>query len=372
MVRFLDLADLHRSVGDELADAFTAAIADSAFIGGERVEAFQRAFAEYTGAQHCVGVGNGTDAIEIGLEALGVQPGDEIIVPANTFIATSEAVTRAGGTVVFADVSPTSYNLDVADVASRITSRTTGVIAVHLYGNPADLAELRQLCDAHHLFLIEDSAQAHGATYAGRHVGTVGELATFSFYPGKNLGALGDAGAIVTNDPTLGTRCRMIADHGRSSKYDHLFEGRNSRLDSVQAALLSVKLRHLDDWVSRRRQVASLYSEGLPREGLTLPTANPRGEHAYHLYVVRSSRRDALATALAEHDIETGVHYPIALPALAAYANHKQHDEPFFARTAAKEVLSLPMGPNLIRRDVEEVIAAVRGFCDPGPNDTLG
>jgi dTDP-4-amino-4,6-dideoxygalactose transaminase len=362
MVRFLDLQHLHQTIEGEITEAFQAVVRDSAFIGGARVEAFQREFADYTGARNCVGVANGTDAIEIALEALGIKDGDEVILPANTFIATSEAVTRAGGTVVFADASPSSYNLDVNDVEAHVTSRTVGVIAVHLYGNPAELSALRELCDRHSLFLLEDSAQAHGATYGGKHVGTVGDVATFSFYPGKNLGALGDAGAIVTNDEALANRCRMIANHGRSSKYDHLFEGRNSRLDGLQAALLSVKLRHLDIWVKRRREIALMYSAGLDGVGLTLPPANPDGEHAYHLYVVRSPERQALSASLHDLGIETGVHYPIALPALAAYANHRQHDDPFFARTAADQVLSLPIGPHLDDSDVDRVVEAVGKF----------
>jgi dTDP-4-amino-4,6-dideoxygalactose transaminase len=246
-------------------------------------------------------------------------------------------------------------NIDLASVQASLTSRTAGVIAVHLYGNPAELDGLRQLCDRHGLFLIEDCAQAHGGTYRGQHVGNVGDIATFSFYPGKNLGALGDGGAITVNDATLARRAKMIANHGRSSKYDHEFEGRNSRLDSMQAAILSVKLPHLDRWVARRREVAAAYTDLLSESNVLSPPSNPDGEHAYHLYVVRSAARSQLMTSLSERRIETVVHYPIALPDLGAYSSHRQHGEKFYASVAADQVLSLPMGPHLSDEDVAEV-----------------
>lgn len=362
MVRFLDLGHMHEQIADEIDLAFREVVRSSSFIGGKRVELFENAFAAYVGSTHCVGVANGTDALEIALEALGAPLGGEVIVPANTFIATSEAVTRMGYRVVFADVSEGSYNLDVADVAHRVTDATVGVIAVHLYGNPADLGALRQLCDARSLFLIEDCAQAHGASYGQAHIGNVGDVSTFSFYPGKNLGALGDAGAVVTSDDNLARRCRRIANHGRSSKYDHVTEGRNSRLDGIQAAMLSVKLPHLSSWVSRRRQVADTYDQELKDLAISLPIANPAGRHAYHLYVIRSSRREALAAYLHDRGIETGVHYPVALPALGAYRDHPQHHEPFFARAAADQVLSLPMGPHLSDRDVTDVVEALTSY----------
>lgn len=360
MVRFLDLYHSHGPMMEEVEAAFREVVTTSSFIGGKRIELFENSFSDFIGSGHCIGVANGTDAIEIALESLGVAArGGEVIVPANTFMATSEAVSRMGYQVVFADVSPSSYNLDIADVASRITSRTVGVIAVHLYGNPAEMSALRELCDSHSLFLIEDCAQAHGAGYRGRHVGNIGDISTFSFYPGKNLGALGDAGAIVTNDDALAKRCRSIANHGRLSKYDHVTEGRNSRLDGIQAAMLSVKLPYLRGWVRRRREVASAYNLGLRGLGLDLPEANLDGEHAYHLYVVRSSDRDGLAASLRDRGVETGVHYPVALPRLTAYRGHPQHDEPFFARTAAGQVLSLPMGPHLSDEEVAKVIDAI-------------
>lgn len=361
-VRFLDLTTLHREIASELRAAFDVVLEDSQFVKGCHVAEFEQTFADYVGSSECVGVGNGTDALEIAVEAFGAPRSSEVIVPANSFIATSEAVTRSGYDVVFADVEPATYNLDPADVASRITERTVGVIAVHLYGNPAPLTELRELCDRHDLFLIEDAAQAHGATYRGSHVGTVGDAATFSFYPGKNLGALGDGGAIVTSQPELAQRCRMIADHGRVSKYNHEFEGRNSRLDGIQASFLIVKLRHLDRWVAHRQEVAAMYDEELASTDLRLPTAAPDSTHAYHLYVVRCDRRDELASWLSEHDIETGVHYPIALPAMAAYRRLGQPDHAMFAVRSTPHLLSLPIGPHLTAEHVQRVSAAVAEF----------
>ncbi|MGP1614215.1 MAG: DegT/DnrJ/EryC1/StrS family aminotransferase, partial [Pollutimonas bauzanensis] len=259
MIKFLDLYSQYKSIQPEIDDAIGKVIAASAYIGGEVVERFEQSFASYQQAAHCVSVGNGTDAIEIVLEAFGFLPGSEVIVPANTFIATSEAVTRSGYKVVFADVDPVTYTLDVEDARRRLTSRSAAIIAVHLYGHPCDMDALMALARESGLKVIEDCAQAHGAEYKGRRVGAIGDAGTFSFYPGKNLGAYGDGGAITSNDADLARQCRMIANHGRIDKYDHQFEGRNSRLDGLQAAILSVKLRHLDAWIDHRNRVAAAY-----------------------------------------------------------------------------------------------------------------
>lgn len=361
-IKFLDLAKQHKQIADQLSVAFVRLLEDSAFINGPHVSEFEAAFAAYVGTRNCVGVGNGTDAITIAIEALNGKAGGEVIVPANSFIASSEAVTSAGCRVVFADVSPDSYNLDIVDVVQRISPATVGILAVHLYGNPANLSELRALCDKHSLFLLEDCAQAHGASFEGRHVGAVGDVSTFSFYPGKNLGGLGDGGAIVTNDDALARKCRMIANHGRISKYDHLFEARNSRLDGLQAALLSAKLPHLDKWVGARRVIASTYDNLLQPAGVQIPPTNPRGTHAYHLYVIRYADRDRLAAWLGEKGIETGIHYPIALPALAAYRYLGEPYEHMFAVRAAAQVLSLPIGPHLEVDDARFVATEVVRF----------
>lgn len=364
-VKFLDLQSQYRRIKPEIDHAIQAVIDDTAFAGGPYVERFEREFAEYQGIDHCVGVGNGTDALEIALEALELPPESEILVPANSFIATAEAVSRAGHRVVFCDVHPHSYCLDVADARRRLTPATAAVIPVHLYGQPADMPAICQFAKDAGLRVLEDCAQAHGAQIGGQPVGTFGDAGTFSFYPGKNLGAYGDAGAIVTNDGNLARRCRLIANHGRSSKFDHEIEGRNSRLDGVQAAVLSAKLAFLDDWIARRQQAAQLYMQELAGVGdLVLPQPQGNVRHVWHLFVVRTGHVEQLADFLAERQIQTGRHYPLALPKLGAYSHVGQQAESGFAWKADRELLSLPMGEHLDEQMVLEVIAALGEYFD--------
>jgi len=362
MIKFLDLYAQYQTMRQEIDAAIADTISNSAFIGGEVVSGFEKAFAEYQHAKHCVGVGNGTDAIEIALEALDLPRGSEVIVPANSFIASSEAVSRTGYKVVFADVDST-YTLDPADVKKRITQQTSAIIAVHLYGQPCDMDALRKLAEEHNLKIIEDCAQAHGAEYKGKRIGAIGDIGTFSFYPGKNLGAYGDGGAIVCNDPDLAVRCRMIANHGRIAKYDHKFEGRNSRLDGLQAAILSVKLKKLDLWLCKRNEIAQRYNAGLRDvQHIVLPHVRDEVRHAYHLFVIRTSRRDDLAKHLNAAQIQTGIHYPIALPKLEAYAYLGQATAPMNANKQDTELLSLPMGEHLSLDDADTVINEVKKF----------
>jgi dTDP-4-amino-4,6-dideoxygalactose transaminase len=363
MVKFLDLNAQYQALKPQMDAAIADVIANSRYIGGAGNQAFETAFAAYQQAGYCIGVGNGTDSLEIALEALGLAPGAEVIVPANTFIASSEAVTRSGLRVVFTDVDPVTYTLDIADVRRRLTPKTGAIMAVHLYGHPCDMDGLLDLAKAHGLKIIEDCAQAHGAEYRGRKVGAIGDIGSFSFYPGKNLGAYGDGGALTTNDEALAKRCRMIANHGRTGKYDHEFEGRNSRLDGLQAAVLNVKLPHLESWIVHRNRLAEAYLEQLRGiNGLILPVLPREGRHGLHLFVVRTERRDALKTWLGERGIETGVHYPIALPKLAAYAYLGQQSEPMFANMADKTLLSLPIGDHMTEVDVATVTAAIKLF----------
>jgi dTDP-4-amino-4,6-dideoxygalactose transaminase len=363
MIKFLDLKLQYEMLRPDIDDAIASVINNAAFIGGPEIKAFEEEFAAYQQAKHCIGVGNGTDALEIIIEALGFAPGSEIIVPANSFIASSEAVSRSGCRVVFADVDPNTYTLDPADVARRITSKTVGLMVVHLYGQPAKLDELLALAELHSLKIIEDCAQSHGAEFRGKRVGAIGAAGSFSFYPGKNLGAYGDAGAIVTNDDALAVRCRMIANHGRVEKYNHQFEGRNSRLDSLQAAVLRVKLARLDSWIERRNSIAQAYIDGLSDiSDLTLPVILPEVRHAFHLFVVRSRYRDQLKAHLIEHGVETGIHYPIALPKLQAYAHQGQASEDMFACQSDMNLLSLPMGEHLTDQEIALVISAVKSF----------
>lgn len=363
MVKFLDLHAQYKSIQSDIDEAIGSVIKNSAYIGGEVVERFENDFASFQQAACCVSVGNGTDAIEIVLEAFGFAPGSEVIVPANTFIATSEAVTRSGYKVVFADVDPATYTLDVSDVRRRITSRTAAIIAVHLYGHPCDMDALAQLSQELGLKVIEDCAQAHGAEYKGRRVGAIGDAGTFSFYPGKNLGAYGDGGAITTNDTALAQQCRMIANHGRIDKYDHRFEGRNSRLDGLQAAILSAKLRHLDAWIDHRNDVAEFYLSELENvEGLILPRIAHGCRHAFHLFVVRTETRDALAAFLNDRGIQTGVHYPISLPKLEAYRYLGGPEPGMFANQVDGQLLSIPVGEHLDRTQISEVTNAIKAF----------
>ena len=363
MIKFLDLYKQYQSIKDEIDEAIQSTIYNSSYIGGIALNEFELAFAHYHQAEHCVGVANGTDAIEIALQALKLPAGSEIIVPANTFIASSEAVTRSGHRVVFADILPGTYTLDPADVEKRITRHTRAIIAVHLYGHPCDMDRLLDLAVKYRLKIVEDCAQGHGAEYKARRVGTIGDIGTFSFYPGKNLGAYGDGGAIITNDHALAKQCRMIANHGRVDKYNHEFEGRNSRLDGLQAAILKVKLEYLDAWVERRNKIARQYINGLSSiEALTLPIIRSEVRHAFHLFVIRTECRDALARQLSEASIQTGIHYPIALPKLAAYSYLNQASEPMIANQQDSKLLSLPIGEHLSDQEVLEVIYNIRKF----------
>lgn len=365
-VPFVDLNAQYHSISEEIDGAIKVVINDAAFIGGYYVKRFEEAFAAYCQAKHCIGVGNGTDALYIALRALGIGQGDEVITVANSFIATSEAITLTGARVVFVDCDSETYNIDVEKVPAAITPRTKAIVPVHLYGQPADMSALQTIAQRHGIFLVEDAAQAHGADIGGHRVGTFGKLACFSFYPGKNLGAYGDAGAIVTDDEALSLHCRMIANHGRTQKYDHDFEGTNSRLDGLQAAILNAKLRRLEEWTDRRRRCAALYNELLQGSGVITPCVAPEKRHVYHLYVVRVPDRDVIQAALKEAGIATGVHYPIALPSLAAYRylGYKSEDFPIANRYAG-EILSLPMFPEMTDEQVAYVcdvlMRSVRG-----------
>ena len=319
---------------------------------------------------HCIGVGNGTDALEIAIEALDLPPNSEIIVPANSFIASSEAVTRCGHSVVFADVCEDSYVLSISDVANRITTRTAAIIAVHLYGHPCDMAALAGLAKKHNLRLIEDCAQAHGAKYRDMVVGGIGDIAAFSFYPGKNLGAYGDGGGVTTNDSDLAVKVKMIANHGRIAKYDHALEGRNSRLDGLQAAILSVKLKFLDVWTDQRIMVADCYLKALENQaGVVLPVRQDWAKQVYHLFVIRVAQRDKLKKYLYDNGVETGIHYPTALPKLEAYEYVNQKKEDIFSNRSDESLLSLPIGEHITFEDVYRIASLIEAFFDPAaPN----
>ncbi len=362
-VPFVDLKAQYRAHQPEFDAAMRGVIEATAFIGGEPVRRFEAAFAAAFGVKHCIAVANGTDAIYIALRMLGVGTGDEVITTASSWISTSETISQAGATPVFVDVDE-HFNIDPGAIEARITPRTRAVIPVHLYGQAARMDEITRLCAKHNLLLIEDCAQAHLAKFAGQTVGTFGRAATFSFYPGKNLGAYGDAGAIVTNDDALERKCRMYANHGALVKHEHLMEGINSRLDGLQAALLSAKLPHLADWTRRRRAVAATYDRLLAGiTGVQIPRVHPSAEHVYHLYVIRAQRRAELRKALADAGIETAIHYPTALPLLPAYARlgMTAADIPNAARNQG-EILSLPMYAEMPPEFVAHVAETIAAF----------
>lgn len=357
-IPLVDLKAQYQSIKSEIDNAIQGILDNTAFIGGQAVRDFETNFARFCTAKHCVGVASGTDALFLALQALDIGHGDEVIVPANSFIATSEVVTAVGAKVVFVDVDEHSYNIDVSKIEDKITARTRAIIPVHLYGQPADMDPINEIADRHNLKVIEDSAQAHGAEYKGTRTGTLGDVACFSFYPGKNLGAYGDAGAVVTNDREIAKKVRMMANHGRLKKYDHLFEGVNSRLDGIQAAILDVKLKHLEDWTASRRKIAASYNDLLSDlEEVVLPKEEPYAKHVYHLYVIRTANRDVVKECLEEKGISTGIHYPTPLHLQPSYKylGHKEGDFPV-TEQCSKEILSLPMFPELGRKEIEKIV----------------
>ena len=364
-VPFVDLKAQYASIKPEVDAAMAAIIKDTAFIGGPAVKEFEEAFARYCGVAHTVGVANGTDALYIALRTLGVGPGDEVITVANSFIATSEAVKMAGAQVVFVDMDPVTYTIDVNRIEAKITPKTKAIIPVHLYGQPADMDPIQALAKKHGLFIIGDAAQAHGATYKGTPIAKLADITCYSFYPGKNLGAYGNAGALVTDNAAWASAGRMLANHGRTKKYDHDWEGVNSRLDGLQAAVLNVKLRHIEDWTERRRANAALYNEALKGSGVVTPRELADVRAVYHLYIVRvpNGRREALAEYLKANGIQTGIHYPIALPYLNAYRylGHSDADFPE-ALQASSEILSLPMFPELTPEHIAYTASQVAAF----------
>ncbi len=364
-VPFADLHAQYLSIKDEIDNAVAAVIRESAFIRGPYVQRFEEQFAQVVGVSHCVSCANGTDSLYIAMHALGVQPGDEVIAPAHSWISTTETITQAGGKVVFCDTDDATYTMDPAQIEAKITAHTVGIIPVHLNGQPCDMGAIMAIANKHKLWVLEDCAQAHLATYQGRMVGSFGNAASFSFYPGKNLGAMGDAGAVVTNDAALADRMAMFARHGGLTKGDHRIEGINSRLDGLQAAVLSVKLPHLLGWTRRRQQVAMAYHRLLAEvPGLSLPITAPGREHVYHLYVIRHEQRDGLARHLGSKGVQTAINYPIALPFVPAYARLKHQPADFpNAHGHQSRILSLPIFPEMTAEQIGAVASAIKDFA---------
>lgn len=361
MIPFLDLRAQYIELKSEIDTAVARVLDSGWYILGPEVEAFEADWARYCEAQHAVGLANGLDALTLALRALDIGPGDEVIVPSNTYIATWLAVSGVGATPVPVEPDPATYNIDPARIEAAITPRTRAILPVHLYGQPADLDPILDIARRHQLRVIEDAAQAHGARYKGRRIGAHGDIVCWSFYPGKNLGALGDAGAVTTNHAALAARVALLRNYGSRQKYVNEEAGVNSRLDPIQAAVLRVKLGVLNDWTARRRAVAAAYAEELRDSGLILPHVPDWAEPAWHLYVVRSPNRDALQAKLTEAGVGTLVHYPIPPHMQQAYAGMGIAPEAQpLARRLADEVLSLPMGPHLGLNSVEQVTAQCR------------
>jgi len=363
MIPFLDMQSPYQELKAELDEAIARMVGSGWFIGGPEVDAFEADYATYCGVAHCVGVANGLDALHLALRAMDVGPGDEVIVPSNTYIATWLAVSQCGATPVPVEPDERTFNIDPARIEAAITPRTRVLLPVHLYGQPANMDEILAVARKHGLKVLEDGAQAHGARYKDQRLGAHGDAVAWSFYPGKNLGAMGDGGAVTTNDPQLADRLRVLRNYGSRVKYVNEVPGYNSRLDPLQAAILRVKLAHLDEWNERRRAVAEHYTRELAGCGLILPHVPEWAEPVWHLYVVRHPQRDALQRALNDAGVGTLIHYPIPPHRQQAYAErgYKQGDFPI-AEAMAEEVLSLPIGPHLSFEDQDRVIAALLDF----------
>jgi dTDP-4-amino-4,6-dideoxygalactose transaminase len=359
-VPFVDLRRQYSSIKEEIDAAIARVLDETSFVLGREVEAFEAAFAEYTGARFCVGLNSGTAAIQLAVMACGLKAGDEVILPANTFFATAEGVSTAGATPVFVDADPVSYNIDVSKIEAAVTPRTRAIMPVHLYGQAAPLDEIFEMAERHNLLVIEDAAQAHGSLYKGRRVGALGRAGCFSFYPGKNLGAYGEGGAVVTNDAEVARMVRLLRDHGSERKYHHEIIGYNFRLEGIQGAVLGVKLRHLERWNELRREHAARYTELLRGAGLALPREMPYARHVYHLYVVQFEARAALQQSLAAAGVQTGIHYPVPIHLQPAYGflGHGRGDFPEAERQADR-VLSLPMFPELTGEELLRVAEAI-------------
>jgi dTDP-4-amino-4,6-dideoxygalactose transaminase len=363
-IPFVDLKAQYLSLKSEIDAAIQSVIEKTAFIRGPFAEEFESSFAAKYGVKHCVTCANGTDAIYITLKALGIGPGDEVITVANSWISTSETITQAGAKPVFVDIERDFHHIDPNLIEEKVTLKTRAIIPVHLYGQAARIDDIQKICQKHGLFLVEDCAQAHFATYKGRKVGTLGIAGTFSFYPGKNLGAYGDAGAVITDDDSLAARILMFANHGSLKKHLHDIEGINSRMDGIQAAILSVKLKYIDSWNLARNKNALIYNRLLSDiDEVKTPKMRENSFHIYHLYVVRAKKRDELANFLKTKGIETGIHYPTALPFMPAYKylGHETKNFPV-AYEYQGQILSLPMFPELTEEQMIFIASSIKEF----------
>lgn len=362
-INFVDLKKQYLSIKSDIDESIFRVLENSSFILGPEVERFEKNFAHYTGVRHAVGVNSGTSALHLALLALGVGEGDEVITAANTFVATVEAIAYCGATPVLVDIHPDTYNIDPEKIQAAITERTKALLPVHLYGMPADMNRILEIAKAKHLFVIEDAAQAHGARYEGKRVGSLGNCGCFSFYPGKNLGAYGEGGAVVTNDNTIAEKIKVLRDHGQTEKYKHQVVGYNMRLEGFQGAILDVKLRKLDEWNAKRRENALRYNKYLSGTSIITPTMPDNVEPVFHLYIIRTKLREALLTYLKTKSIATGLHYPIPIHLQKGYVylGYKEGNFPITEKYA-QEILSLPMYAELTEDEIKEVAKEIAAF----------
>lgn len=366
-IPFVDLKSLHGEIRNELREVFDRVLDNSTFVLGPEVQRFEQEFAAYVGTTHCVALNTGTAAIHLALAALNVGLGDEVITVPHTFIATAEAITAVGARPVFVDIDPVSFTMDPALLEAAISDKTRAIIPVDLYGQVADMDRILEIANRHRIPVIEDACQAHGAEYKGRKAGAFGIAGCFSFYPGKNLGACGEGGAVTTNDADLAQRIRLWRDHGSSKRYEHIFPGLNMRMEGLQGGVLSVKLRYLDSWNEQRRQAAAAYDKALANSDIVTPTEMNYSRHVYHLYVVQSDNRDVLRQQLADAGIESGLHYPTPLHLQEAYRflGYKEGSFPVTEKVRSR-ILSLPMYPGIHPGAIERVASELQGNCHVG------
>lgn len=363
MIPFADLKRQYQNIKTEIDDCIQLSLKNTAFIGGTDISKFENSFAKYLNIKHCVACANGTDSLEILLKTFGIGKGDEVIVPAISWISTSEAVSSLGAKPVFVDIDSEKYTIDVDLIEAKITDKTKAIIPVHLYGQPANMMMIMEIADKYDLKVLEDCAQAHGAQIEGQMVGTFGHAASYSFYPGKNLGAFGDAGCMVSNNEEIANTSRRIANHGQVEKHNHVIEGRNSRLDAIQASILNVKLPYLPDWINKRNTIGNKYIREIKNTKLELPTMEPGVHHAFHLFVIRCQNRDSLISYLKDNGIGSSIHYPTALPFLECYKylNYSDSDFPIAAQYQ-NQIISIPMFPELEPLEIQKVITILNEF----------
>jgi dTDP-4-amino-4,6-dideoxygalactose transaminase len=365
-IPLVDLKKQYQDIKDEILTEVGQVLDGMQLFLGKNVQSVEADFAAYCGAQFGIGVSSGTDALHIALKACGIGTGDEVITVSHTFIATVEAIILTGAKAVFVDIDPDVYNMDARQIKKMINARTKAIIPVHMYGHPADMGPIREIAREYNLKIIEDSCQSHGAEYNGKRTGTLGDVGCFSFYFTKNLGAYGEAGMITTSDPEIARQCRMIRDHGQNAKYYHAVMGVNGRLDEIQAAVLKVKLPHLDEWIEKRRNIARIYEEGLPSQ-VVKPIETTWGKHVYHLYVIRTPEREKLRKWLEDKGIGTGMHYPVPVHLQEAWARYggEKYSLPVTEKITG-EILSLPIYPELTEEEANYICECVKDYCESG------